>query len=111
MVSVAGTVTNARLVVLIFAPAQWLLVWSVRYLERLPVRKSLKAAVAGLIGATAVLGTWITQGKIYHSMAGIDVPASDNYFFAIIIGESLVSLGIVFLIAVKLRRKGGLERT
>ena len=51
----------------------------------------MKGTVAGLIGVTAVLGTWITQGKIYHSMAGIDVPASDNYFFAIIIGESLIT--------------------
>jgi F0F1-type ATP synthase membrane subunit c/vacuolar-type H+-ATPase subunit K len=105
MMGMDNTVTNARLVVLVFAPAQWLLVWSVGYLERLPVRKSLKGAVAGLIGATAMLGSWIIQGKIYSSMTGIDVPTSDNYFFAVIMGESLVSLCVGFLVAFKLRRK------
>ena len=63
-----------------------------------------------LINATAVFGIWIAQGKTYRSMTGIDIPAHDHYFFAIAIGEVLVSLGIGFLIAFELRRKSLREK-
>ena len=54
------------------------------YFELFPI-KSLKGVVAALYAAITVLGVWIAQGKIYKSMTGIDVPAQDNYFFAVII--------------------------
>jgi len=108
--AIVNPMMNARLTVLLLAPAQWFLIWSLRYVVLLPVRTSLKQAVGALINATAVFGIWIAQGKIYRSMTGIDIPAHDHYFFAIAIGEVLVSLGIGFLIAFELRRKSLREK-
>jgi hypothetical protein len=97
--------TNARLVVLILAPAQWLLLWTAGYLRLLPIGKSLRAGLTSLAGVSALLGVWIIQGKIYYSLTGIGVPMSDHYFSAIVIGETIVSIGLVFLIALEIRRK------
>jgi hypothetical protein len=97
--------TKARLVVLLIAPGQWFLVWALRYWAVVQIPPQVKAIVAAFAGAIAVLGTWFAQGRLYYAMTGIGIPAQDNYFFAVVLGESLVSLGIVFLLAFELRKK------
>ena len=61
----------------------------------IPISRSLKAALAGLIAATSVLGTLTLQTALYRSITGIAVPAHDNYFYAIVLFlEDVVSLCI-----------------
>jgi hypothetical protein len=96
---------KARLVVLLFAPAQWLLVWALRFVVELPINRQVKAIIAALAGAVVVLGTWFTQGRLYYSMTGVGIPAQDNYFFSLVIGECVVSMGIIFLLAFELKKK------
>lgn len=96
---------HARWVVLSLAPVQWFLTWCLRYANVIPIRRSIKAAVAGLIAVTAVLGTLILQTKVYRSITGIDVPAHDNYFFATVVVQDIVSICVIFRIAFDLRRK------
>src|SRR5207302_9672669 len=81
MFNINDSPTNARLMVLLIAPAQWLLFWCARFVDLLPIGVSLRAALVGLIAAIALLGTWIVQTAIYRAMTGIGVPAHDNYFF------------------------------
>jgi hypothetical protein len=99
-------VIRARLTILLFAPAQWLLIWLLRYWAVQPIHRQVKASVAGFAVATILLGTAFAQGRLYQTMTGISIPAQDNYFFATFIGQTLVSLGIIFRIALELRRKG-----
>lgn len=105
MFGTTETLTYARWVVLSLAPVQWFLTWCLRYASLIPINRSIKAALAGLIAATALLGTLILQTTLYRSMTGIDVPAHDNYFFAFVIGEDIVSLFIIFRVAFGLRKK------
>jgi len=71
----------------------------------IPISRSLNAALAGLIAATSVLGTLKLQTALYRSITGIAVPAHDNYFYAIVVVEDVVSLCIIFRIALGLRKK------
>ena len=72
----------------------------------IPISRSLKAALAGLIAATSVLGTLTLQTALYRSITGIAVPAHDNYFYAIVLFlEDVVSLCIIFLVALGIRKK------
>ena len=105
MFSISEPSIHARLIVLSLAPGQWFLTWCLRYANLMPVSRPLKAALAGLLAATALLGTLILQTAVYRAITGVTVPAHDNYFFAIIIGEDIVALCIIFLIAFDLRRK------
>ena len=106
MFSTSETDAHARSIILSLAPVQWLLMWCFRYANLIPVSRPLKAALGGLIIATAVLGTLELQTRLYRLVTGIAVPAHDNYFFAIFIGEGIVSLCVIFLIAFDLRRRG-----
>src|SRR5262245_17130518 len=97
---------QARLIVCSVAPALWLLTWCLRYVDSLPIARTLRAAVGGLVLATATLTTLNLQQRLYSAMTGIRIPANDNVFFAIFVGEVVISIGIVFLVALELRKKG-----
>jgi len=103
-----GSMIHARIAILALSSAQWLLIWCVRYLNLLPITRSLQGAIAALVGAGTVLGVWVAQGKMYRSMTGINLPMRDNYFFAVVIGEAVVSLCILFFVAFELRREQNL---
>jgi hypothetical protein len=97
---------HARLVVCSLAPALWLVTWCLTFVNRLPIGRTFKAAVVGLVQATAILTTLILQQRLYISMTGIRIPANDNFFFAIFVSEVVISGIVVFLVALELRKKG-----
>ena len=86
-------------------PVQRFLTGCLWYANLIPISRRVKGILAGLVAATASLGTLMLQTALYRSRTGIAVPAHDNYFFAIVIGEDVVALCIIFVIAFELRGK------
>ena len=100
----SNSLPQARWSILGLAPFQWLLTWCLRYARLLPIHRSAQAALGGIVAAIAVVGNLVLQTALYRSLTGFKIPAHDNYFFAIIIFEDLVSLGIIFRIAFDLHK-------
>ena len=74
---------------LFIAPVQWLLVSTIRFVERTPLGGEARAVAGGLIVAGSVVGTLILQGRLYTSGSRISRPR-DNYFLAVAIIEELI---------------------
>lgn len=101
--------TTARLYVLLLAPLQWVLVWSVRFLP-VPIKNLLIRTVIMLIAIVGVVGVWFAQVTLYRSMTGIYAVKGDNFLFGVTVSDYVISLGVLFIAAAQLRRKGSGRR-
>ena len=105
MISLDESVVNARWAIVPLGLLQWLMMYSLYYLDRSNISLQFKKWIAVAIAAFAMGGIVLLQIQIYQSIASISPVGKDNYFFSIILAEILVSICIGFRTAVLKRRR------
>jgi hypothetical protein len=85
-----------RMILLPFALGQWLLVWSLRFVPRSTLSSALSNQILKGVVAVAASAGVIVEIFLYRSLTGQDSLKNDNFFFAVVIGQSLVVMFLAF---------------
>jgi hypothetical protein len=93
------------MILLPFAFGELLLAWSVRFLPRRDrISALLKGIVTLTLASTASAGV-IAEVLVYRSLTRQDSLRDDNFFFATMIAQGLVTIAMAFNSNSALRRK------
>jgi hypothetical protein len=85
-----------RMILLPFALGQWLLVWSLRFVPRATLSIALLNQILKLAIAAAASASVIAEMLLYRSLTRQDSLKNDNFFFVVVIGQSLVGIVLAF---------------
>jgi hypothetical protein len=99
------SIIEPQLILLPFAFLQWFLIWSLRFLPRAKDCSNLSRGIIKVAVAATLSITMIAEMLLYRSLTAQDSLKGDNFFFAGIMGQSLVSAALVYRLNSFLRRK------
>jgi hypothetical protein len=94
-----------RMIVMPFAFAQWIIVWSLRFS---PPRSSISALSKGILTlalCSALLAGILGEVLLYRSLTGRDSLRGDYFFYTVLIVQSIVGMAILFKSDSVVRRK------
>jgi hypothetical protein len=85
-----------RMILLPFALGQWLLAWSLRFVPRSTLSSALLNQILKVAVAAAASAGVIAEIILYRSLTRQDSLKNDNFFFVMVIGQSLVGIVLAF---------------
>jgi hypothetical protein len=88
------SVIVARLILLVFALALWVLVWSLRLLPGLGNKSALAREGIKITLAVAIGACVISEMLLYRAFSGQDSLRDDNFFFVAMTVQGLVGFGL-----------------
>jgi hypothetical protein len=98
-------IISPRMILLPFAFGELLLAWSARFLPRRDRISALLKGIATLTLASTASAGVIAEVLLYRSLTGQDNLRGDNFFFAAMIAQGLVTIAVAFNSESALRRK------
>ncbi len=85
-----------RMILLPFALGECLLAWSLRFVPRSTLSSALLNQILKAAVAVAASAGVIAETLLYRSLTGQDSLKNDNFFFAVMIGQSLIVIVLAF---------------